>query len=211
MAGFLGALAPFAGPIAGLLGGAVSAYGQYRANQDNINLARENRNWQERMSNTAVSRRMQDLKSSGINPILAGKFDATTPAGSFATVNNVGAAGVQGAVDAANTARSYATLQGEIDLLKERGNLTRNQTRALATLATASGNASEFLQTIINKAKEFKWSEIDWQNIFTEAFGDVSDWGKTVWDAVNEFVPDLHINVSPGTGWLPNVDLDIRR
>lgn len=60
----------------------------------------------------------------------SGIYDGPVPA------HTDGAAGVQGAVEAANTARSYATLQGEIDLLKERGNLTRNQTRALATLAT---------------------------------------------------------------------------
>lgn len=47
--------------------------------------AQLNRDWQERMDNTQVLRRMQDLKSAGINPILAGGLAAGTPSGAMGT------------------------------------------------------------------------------------------------------------------------------
>jgi hypothetical protein len=121
------------GALGGLAGGLISAKGQRDANKANLQIARENRQFQERMSNTAVRRRMQDLAAAGINPILAGRYDATTPAGNIATMGNVGGAGVEGAARGAETAIAVRRNNQEIRNLQAQENLTNAQ----ATVARA--------------------------------------------------------------------------
>lgn len=69
-----------------LLGSVMNYKSQQSANETNIKLAREARDWEERMSNTAVQRHAKDLEAAGFNRLLAATGQgASTPSAPVAT------------------------------------------------------------------------------------------------------------------------------
>jgi hypothetical protein len=141
-----------------LLGAGVGLLGGIFGNNSARAEASSNREFQERMSNTAIQRRMADMKEAGINPILAARYDASTPPGSMATIQNPTAT----MAAMGQTGQTVAqTVQG-IRLSKAQETLTDIDSLLKATeipnkkiKEKVFGEALQALSTIMDNAKAF--------------------------------------------------------
>ncbi|WNK14707.1 MAG: DNA pilot protein [Microvirus sp.] len=124
-----------------LLGGLFGASGQAATNAQQMSLAREQMQFQERMSNTAYQRSMADMRAAGLNPILAaGSGGASTPQGAMPNLGNPGAALQAGITSAGQAAGAVAENKLKLTAAEQAGSQTD-----LNKAMTSQTNANELL------------------------------------------------------------------
>ena len=151
--------------------GAAYAGTKYSAKMS-LRESRENRSFQERMSNTAHQREVRDYRLAGLNPILSaskGGMGASTPSGSMAHIPDFGASTAKGAQAGAQIALIHAqsrltnlqadNVKNQLPIGKAQGDLFSN-TGSVASGVKVLGGATALSATAYGAKKLYEAGKI---------------------------------------------------
>jgi hypothetical protein len=169
---------------ANVVAGVLSKKGQDQANRENERIARENREWQERMSSTAYQRAMADMKSAGLNPMLAYmQGGATTPSGSTAQMQDSITPGLNSAMASRRLVADLHNLEASNEKIKADTLLSQAQAQQAAATAKAT-EATIPKKEILSKPYAAAKDVIDNTSI---SLADKPKEERTGWSAWNPF------------------------
>lgn len=153
MAGAMSAAQAASDITSSLIGAGASIFGGYMSKrsakwvmQKQIELAREQMNFQERMSNTAHQREVADLKAAGLNPVLSANGGASTPQGAMANI-----AGMNPTEDGINSA--LAIMQQRLNAKATASQIGVNDTQQ--DLNKQSANAQQYMADMYHESAAY--------------------------------------------------------
>ena len=152
---FLSSISQGAGSLIGGLASGIFGYkGTKDQNIASAAQAQKQMDFQREMSNTAIQRRMADLKKAGLNPILAAKHEASSPSGAMAVQHNKARVALENAFSAAQINK----LNAETALTRQKitkGKPLEDIADTLSDVTQGVNNASKSLwEKFINYGKE---------------------------------------------------------
>ena len=119
-----------------LLSGVLSFFGGERRNRQQVASAREQMQFQERMSSTAHQRQVADLRAAGLNPILSSRYGgASSPGGAQAQLTDTISPAVSTALGARRMNEEIKQMQANVDNTRETNKNIREQRKVIAMQA----------------------------------------------------------------------------
>lgn len=159
-----GVASPLISAAGAIFGGSSAAKAQRQANETNVMLQREQRDWEERMSSTSWQRSVQDMQAAGLNPMLAySQGGASTPTVSAATVNPVDAMGkgISSAADKAMQVLAQQQLAANIELTKAQASKARSEATVSAASVDADINQRAMQNDMLKAQVQEMWARRD--------------------------------------------------
>lgn len=176
--------------VASVIGGALGGKGAKDSAKISAQSAREQMEFQERMSNTQFQRAKADLEAAGLNRILAYDNAASTPAGAAYSSPNVGQAIVEGA--RAGKEISMAGLQR--DVLASQAQQQVSSAKQLDQAAEQSAAQTRLIQEQTRsanaKAAIDEMIKLNAEKLGSSALGDVAEVSATGLDNIKGLLTD---------------------